>query len=231
VTDPIERLARVHAAFLTAGLEHAFVGAGVLPLYLSDALRAWAEQTHDVDVVVAGRTRAAFRAAERRLEAVGLRHDTREGAPICRWTLEDVQVDVLPEEPGILGLQGALFPQAFAARHPTAARDGLEIPVVPLPWFAGLKARAYLDRGAADPWASKDLDDLLLLLEDHGEALVAVVLDPASPAELRDTLAALAAALSAHPRASELVEAHLHPSGDLDRRSDRVVELLARMRR
>ena len=94
-----------------AGVEFdfAFLGGSVLSLLVTnpdvDAIRV----TKDVDVMMDIRTRKDFHKADRILEGLGFRHDTREDAPICRWVYEDVTVDVLPTTEDVLGWKSKWF--------------------------------------------------------------------------------------------------------------------------
>jgi hypothetical protein len=81
----------------------AFLGGAVVGLLIDDPGAVPVRPTKDVDVVVKVATRAAYTRLEERLRRLGLRHDIREGAPLCRWLLEDITVDVIPTGESALG--------------------------------------------------------------------------------------------------------------------------------
>jgi hypothetical protein len=57
----------------------------------------------------------------------GLREDTREGASVCRWLLDDLIVDIMPTRGEILGLSSAWYPLACATATPITLPDGTTI--------------------------------------------------------------------------------------------------------
>ena len=101
--------------------------------------------------------------AERRLEALGFRHDTREDAPICRWIYEDVTIDVLPIRQEVLGWNSRWFEEAIASPM-TIVCGGRSIRVVSVPYFVALKLDAFEERGGRDFLASTDFEDVICLL-------------------------------------------------------------------
>ena len=103
---PIESM-RVVARHLNAlDISYTFLGAAVLPLLVDDPALVDIRPTKDVDVGVEIVTLPEHYVLEERLRTAGLRHDTREGAPICRWIVEErVTADIMPTEAGVLGLE------------------------------------------------------------------------------------------------------------------------------
>jgi len=83
--------------------DFAFLGGSVLSLLVTDPVVDTIRVTKDVDVMMNIRTRNEYHRADRILESLGFKHDTREDAPICRWVYEDVTVDVLPIQEDVLG--------------------------------------------------------------------------------------------------------------------------------
>ena len=81
---------------LGAPFDFAFLGGSVLSLLVNDPTADTIRVTMDVDIIADVRTRADFHREERELESRGFSHDTREGAPVCRWVSDGIVVDVLP---------------------------------------------------------------------------------------------------------------------------------------
>ena len=82
----------------------AFVGGATLELLISDAGAGPVRPTDDVDVVLPVRTRREFlEEVSAELRRAGFKHDLRDDAPICRWIVEGVTVDVMPTDEAILG--------------------------------------------------------------------------------------------------------------------------------
>ena len=142
--------------------EFAFLGGSVLSLLVTnpdvDAIRV----TKDVDVMMNIRTRSEFHKADKMLERLGFRHDTREDAPICRWIYDDVTVDVLPTTEDVLGWNSKWFAEALdESALITVGRR--KVRVVTAPYFVALKLEAFEDRGAGDFVTSADFEDVICL--------------------------------------------------------------------
>ena len=76
-----------------------FVGGCALPFLVDSAYEPGVRPTMDVDVVVEALTRLDYSALEERLRGLGFTHDTRVGAPRCRWVLDGITVDMMPTSP------------------------------------------------------------------------------------------------------------------------------------
>lgn len=157
------RLVAMH--FNELGVPYTFLGAATLPLLVDDAEVLEIRPTLDIDLSVEVVTLAEHYALEERLRARGFQHDTRGGAPICRWLTEGVTVDVMPTEGHVLGLASNWFPEAVQRAERRSLGDGVEAPVITRPYFLATKLDAHQDRGADDPILSKDLEDIVTLFD------------------------------------------------------------------
>ena len=157
-----DAILKFDARLSSSDLRYVFLGGSVLSLLVTDTSVAAIRVTKDVDVMVNVRTRKGFRAAERTLEALGFRHDTREDAPICRWVCDGVTVDVLPIRQEVLGWNSRWFEEAIAAPM-TVICGGREIKVVSAPYFVALKLEAFEERGQKDFLGSTDFEDVICL--------------------------------------------------------------------
>ena len=81
--------------------EVAFLGGAVTTLYLSDPAAPEVRATIDVDVIVEVASRLEYYRLAKRLTELSFREVTDEGAPVCRWKVAGVLVDVMPT---LLGL-------------------------------------------------------------------------------------------------------------------------------
>jgi hypothetical protein len=82
-----------------------FVGGAVRGLLLTDPGAAPERPTDDVDVIVEATSAADLDALGVQLRALGFREDASPGAPICRWLVGGVKVDVMPTEGKVLGFR------------------------------------------------------------------------------------------------------------------------------
>lgn len=130
--------------------------------------------TKDVDVVVAVLTRAEFTKLEAGLRDIGFHHDMSEGAPICRWIVEDCKMDIMPQESEVLGMNSKWFAGVMEFAEPIDLGENCTARVVTAALFLATKLEAFNERGEADYYGSKDLEDIVTLV--HGrDAIVADV--------------------------------------------------------
>ena len=145
-----------------APFDFAFLGGSVLSLLVTDPVADAIRVSKDVDVIVDVKSRREFHNAERTLEKMGFRHDTREGAPICRWTCDGATVDVLPIREDVLGWRSKWFEEALKAAK-TVECGGRHPKVITPAYFVALKLEAFEDRGKKDFITSTDFEDVICL--------------------------------------------------------------------
>lgn len=186
--------------------------------------------TEDVDLIVQALTLADYHRIEKVLIKQGFTHDMSAEAPVCRWRIDNVAVDVMPTLEKILGFSNRWYPLALKTAAPAALPSGIVIRLVQAPVFIATKLEAFAGRGNHDYLFSHDLGDLLSVI-DGRETLVAECRqsDPELKVYLRDRMIRLLAApafLDALPghlpgdsasqeRLPDL-EAKLHRLADLD---------------
>ena len=159
---PIESIAKLNDALAGVPFSFAFLGGSVLSLLVTDKTVDAIRVTKDVDVMVDVKNRREFHAAERLLESRGFKHDTRDGAPICRWMYNDVTVDILPIREDVLGWRSKWFGEALSAAT-CADCGGRRVNVVSPPYFVALKLEAFEERGRRDFLCSTDFEDVICL--------------------------------------------------------------------
>jgi hypothetical protein len=157
---------------------YAFLGAAVLPLLMDNPDLFDIRPTKDVDLAVKLVTLPEFYEMEQKLRQIGFQHDTRPGAPICRWIVEGVTVDVMPTESPVLGMSTRWFKEALEAASLKSLGDESVAPVISPPYFLATKLAAFRDRGFGDLYLSKDLEDIIILL-DGCEGIVSEVKESA----------------------------------------------------
>lgn len=86
------------------------VGGASIPFYLTDKLEEHPRVTLDIDVVVEVRSVQEYRSTvETQMRAHGFVNDMTEGAPICRWKLGLITVDLMPANASILGFSNKWY--------------------------------------------------------------------------------------------------------------------------
>ncbi len=73
----------------------------------------------------------------------------------------------MPTEPTVLGMTCEWFHDAVQNARVVELGNACAVPVVQWPYFLATKLTAFRDRGAADPFLSKDLDDIVTLLNGN----------------------------------------------------------------
>jgi len=147
-----------------------YVGGSVTHLLLTDHTALAPEGTDDVDVVLEIVSPVTFRVElAEKLRALGAREDTREGAPLCRWILNGLQVDVLGPTADLLGFTNSWYPMALQTATAHRLSDGTEILVIAAVPFVATKLEAFAGRGKGDCMSSKDIDDVIAVLDGRPE--------------------------------------------------------------
>jgi hypothetical protein len=85
--------------------ELVFVGGAVAGLLITDPAMPAIRPTEDVDLLVQALTLADYHRVGETLAARGFAHDMSPDAPICRWRVGGVAVDVMPALEEVLGFQ------------------------------------------------------------------------------------------------------------------------------
>lgn len=144
-------------------------GGASIPFYITDALEEKPRVTDDIDVVIEVRTAAEFRRIEDRLRAQGFLNDSSQGAPICRWLLEGIKVDVMPSKESILGFAEGWYEAGFSTAVPIKVTDTCSWRILSPPFAIAAKFAAFWDRGIADPGSSADLEDIVSIVNGRPE--------------------------------------------------------------
>jgi hypothetical protein len=132
-------------------------------LLVTDPGASSARPTKDVDLVVELDTLVEYYAFCDSLRARGFLESGDPDAPICRWVVSGVPVDVMPTEPGVLGFSNVWYADAVATAQRMSV-DGVELPSVDAPHFVATKLEAWLNRGQGDPF-HHDLEDVLAVVD------------------------------------------------------------------
>lgn len=146
-----------------------FVGGCATGLLVTAQRAQTIRPTMDVDVVAHVVTIADYHAIERAIEARGFRHDLSDDAPICRWVMDGMVLDLMPSEPGILGFHNRWYPLVVETAPPIGLSNGQVIRLVTAPLFLATKLEAFHGRGRNDFLASHDLEDLITVIDGRPE--------------------------------------------------------------
>jgi hypothetical protein len=181
----LERAAEQLGEALLAEL--VFVGGAVAGVLITDPAMPEIRPTQDVDVICRVIARSDYHQLGRQLRQRGFQEDSRPGAPLCRWCLEDLVIDLMPSQGEILGFSNRWYPLALDTAELQGLPSGRSIRIVTAPVFLATKLEAFRGRGQGDFLFSHDLEDLMAVVDGRASLLEECRL---SPPELRQGLAA-----------------------------------------
>ncbi len=173
--DPNVAILEVVADRLGSALREqlVFVGGAVAGLLVTDAGLPAIRPTGDVDLIAQVLARSEYVVLEKLLRAQGFENDLRPGAPICRWVVDAVTVDVMPTLEDVLGFSNRWYPLAVDTAEEVELPSGLRIRVVTAPAFIATKLEAFAGRGGGDYLFSHDLGDVISIID--GRATCATI--------------------------------------------------------
>ncbi len=201
-----------------------FVGGAVAGLLITDSAMPAIRPTEDVDLVCQAAVLSDYYRVENALRTRGFVQVLRTQAPICRWQISSVVVDVMPPLEEVLGFANRWYPHALETAQWVTLPSGRPIKLIAAPVFVATKLEAFDGRGKSDFLFSHDLEDLLAVV-DGRDALLEEC--RTSAPELRGYLAAHFQALLALPAFIDALPGHL--PGDAASQ-ERLPDLLAKLR-
>ena len=225
VSDNLAMIMRVVERLAPLKDRLVFLGGAVTELFITSPAASPPRQTKDVDVVVNALNLGEYSDTLReQFITCGLVEDTRPGAPVCRWCLDDLIVDIMPTRGEILGFSAEWYPLAYETATPLALPDGKVIRLVTPACFLATKLAAFGDPGRRDPMASHDLEDLVYVIDGRREIIADLA---AAPPDLKAYVADRLSQFLARDDADVLVAAHLMPDS---KSQDRLPLVLDRIR-
>lgn len=152
--------------------EVVFVGGMIRSLLITDPGAPPARPTDDIDIVAAISSRPEYYALAARLRVLGFREDHREKAPLCRWIVDGLTVDVMPDHENVLGFSNRWYCSAreTASWHAIGDAHAQRIRVVDAPHFVATKLEAFHGRAGGD-FYHHDMEDLLAVVDGRVELL------------------------------------------------------------
>jgi hypothetical protein len=170
-----------------------FIGGTVIDLLITDPAAPAVRSTKDVDAIAEIATRLDYHKLGDTLRGLGFKEDANtEGAPICRWVVDGIKVDVMPTEGRILGFSNNYFPVAMETAIRKEIAAGLSIRVISGACFLATKLDSFADRGRGDFMGSPDMEDVVTVLDGRPDIVDEISV---SPPELKAFLVKTFAAL------------------------------------
>ena len=187
------------------GFKYAFIGGSIVEFLVDRPDLSPVRPTDDLDVIVEVMANRRYSDIEEVLRQAGFQHDISQGTHICRWTLDDLIVDVMPTEGKLIGLNTTWFAEALETAAPREIL-GVSVPLISAVAFIATKITAFADRGRGDYYGSHDLEDIIAVID--GRASIADDIRAAAPA-LADYVANGIKALSRNSDFQDSLPGHL----------------------
>ena len=134
-----------------------FVGGAVAGVLITDPAMPDIRPTQDVDVICRVIARADYYQLGMQLRERGFQEDTRPGAPLCRWCIEQIILDLMPSQGEMLGFSNRWYPLALESAQLQVLPSGRSIRMVTAPVFLATKLEAFHGRGQGAFLFSHDL--------------------------------------------------------------------------
>jgi hypothetical protein len=149
---------------LIPGIDAVFVGGATTCLYIEDESIGRVRNTIDVDCTVEIASSKHYFEFETMLRSKGFRNDTESGV-ICRWHYQNVIIDIMPDDEHVIGFTNSWYKEGRQNRIRLALPSGTVINCFSIEYFLASKVEAFNKRGNSDYYGSKDLEDIILILD------------------------------------------------------------------
>jgi predicted nucleotidyltransferase len=169
-----------------------FVGGCTTALFITDEITLESVRaTDDVDLIVDLAGYPAWAQLQQQLRQKGFA-ESQDDTVICRMRLGDLKVDFMPDDAEILGFTNRWYAKGMETAITCALTGELNIKRLTPTLFVATKLDAYLGRGKGDLLASRDMEDILLLIDGRREFAAEV---QAADDDIREFIAEQFAAL------------------------------------
>jgi len=149
--------------------EVAFIGGCTTGLLLTDDISKEAVRyTDDVDLIVNVMGYPGWLNFLKKIKARGFK-EFMEDDVNCRMRIDGLIVDFMPDDEAILGYSNRRYAQALKEAESVELEGDVIIKVVPSILFVATKLEAYNGRGNNDPLHSRDVEDILSVIDGRAE--------------------------------------------------------------
>lgn len=146
-----------------------FVGGCTTALLVTDEVTLeGVRATDDVDLIVDLAGYPAWAGLQAILRDRGFR-ESQEDNVVCRMRLDGLKVDFMPDDEAILGFSNRWYRMGIETAETISLTPQLTIRRLTPPLFLATKLEAYLGRGEGDLLFSRDIEDILLIVDGRPE--------------------------------------------------------------
>ena len=178
MTENRERIGKIAKALEELSEQVVFVGGSVVEFYANDPSASDIRPTLDVDCVIPVCTRSRYWELEEKLRQKKFQNDTSTGAPICRWIFDGIVVDIMPDDPNILGFSNQWYKAGIKHRIKHQISETISIYIFPVEYYLSTKFEALQSRGGADLRGSSDLEDIVYILNNTTDVVRSIKSSP-----------------------------------------------------
>lgn len=148
-----------------------FVGGCTTGLLITDEMtKESVRYTDDVDLIVNVLGYTGWHRFSKQLQARGF-EVSMEDEVNCRFRLEGLQVDFMPDDNSVLGFSNRWYKAALQTAQPYKLTDNLTIRLITPVYFLATKFEAFKGRGEADLLISRDIEDILNIVDGRAELI------------------------------------------------------------
>lgn len=164
--DPnVQSVELVAAALGDLREELVLVGGCAASLLIDAPMAPPPRVTYDVDLIAVVAALSNYHALETKFARRGFQRDMSPEAPICRWRIGGIEVDLMPTDESVLGFSNRWYAEAAATATRLALPSGTAIQLISAPAFLATKFEAFHSRGKADLLLSHDFEDIINVVE------------------------------------------------------------------
>lgn len=201
----------------------AFVGGVTTGLLVTDDFaREGVRLTDDVDLIVDIVSYGQWVQFQEELRNRGFK-ESPDDEVICRMRLGGLKVDFMPDDEDILGFSNRWYEIGLKTATDYALNAAINIRILTPPVFLATKFEAFLGRGKGDLLESRDIEDILILVD--GRPTLASELAKA-PADVGAYIAEQFDALSKDAQFENVVAGNLRDGGRIDLAFKRIAEII-----
>jgi predicted nucleotidyltransferase len=164
--DPnVQRVEVVARALGDLREELVLVGGCAVGLLIDSATAPPPRVTYDVDLIAEVAALRDYHVLEDSLVKCGFARDRSPEAPICRWIVGGVKMDLVPTTDAVLGFSNRWYALARTTATRCVLPSGVGINLISAPAFIATKFDAFDTRGGGDMMSSHDFEDIINIVE------------------------------------------------------------------
>ena len=142
-----------------------------MSLLITDPAAPSPSRTKDIDLVLEIANYAEFIGMENSLRSGGFTQSHLDNAPIMAWQWKGVRVDFLPHQPNELIQSNCWFPFLIESARHVEVKPGSRAWIASAPCYLATKFEAFLSRGKGDYLGSKDIEDIVAVVDGRAELI------------------------------------------------------------